>query len=66
MLLSEMRSEGGSIDLNPPASQVAAQAQNQRAAISQNSIHEYFLAREGASTDQLIEEFMVYFQYLIR
>jgi len=24
------------------------------------------MAREGASTDQLIEEFMVYFQYLIR
>ena len=29
-------------------------------------MQEYFLAREGASTDQLIEEFMVYFQFLIR
>ncbi len=30
------------------------------------NLQEYFLGREGVTTDQLIEEFMVCFQYLIR
>ena len=34
--------------------------------ITQQNVLDYFAVREGSTTDHLIEEFMIYFQYLIK
>jgi hypothetical protein len=60
MLLNEMQSEG-----SVPQIEEDGGSPN-RNAPHQQSIQDYFGQREGATTDMLIEEFMVYFQYLIR